>query len=226
MARRSLLSLRDRLVLLAVVVPVAVAAATCASCVAPHIPRVTGPAETPRQQEEGAVDINVTCPDGKKYAGSGVVVGRQEVVTAAHVVTCDEGRSPTMVQVDATGHGVWLAAVPDVMLPTRDIARIHVLGDLSKWYHPLTLAPDPDIGDELCEAAVEPRWDYRCGKVESVSDTNVRISMVIEPGNSGAAVYDVEGRLVGLTVNALTCQGGVYCTGNIARVAGLDWLQE
>lgn len=226
MACRSLLSLRDRLVLLAIVVPVAATAVTCASCVAPRLPRVSGPVETPRQQEEGSVDINVTCPDGKKYAGSGVVVGRQEVVTAAHVVTCDEGRPPTMVQVDASGHGVWLAATTDVVLPMRDIARVHVLGDLAEWYHPITLAPEPEIGDELCEAAVEPRWDYRCGKVESVDDMHVRVSMVIEPGNSGAAVYDVEGRLVGFTVTGFTCQGGVYCTGNIARATGLDWLQE
>jgi S1-C subfamily serine protease len=226
MARRSLLSLRDRLVLLAFVVPVAAAAATCASCVAPRIAGVRTPVETPRMQEEGSVDINVTCPDGKKYAGSGVVVGRQEVVTAAHVVTCEEGKPPTLVQVDATGNGTWLVATPDAVLPTRDIARVHVLGDLGEWYHPFTLAPEPEIGDELCEAAVEPRWDYRCGKVESVSDTSIRVSMVIEPGNSGAAVYDVEGRLVGFTVSGYTCQGDVYCTGNIARASGLDWLQE
>jgi S1-C subfamily serine protease len=179
--------------------------AACAS-----IPVVPAQPRGYAERERAAVRVDVACnvyglpgfddqphyDDGTMiHIGSGVVFDERHVLTAAHVVAC-----PTLPGVVLTTYdGRHLIAVVTREDVTADVAvlelatadRLHL--DIA----PPTRAPVL-LGSTVCAEAADPQHETHCGAVEYVSDTTVRATFLALHGNSGAGVYDLAGRLVGL----------------------------
>lgn len=197
--------------------------ATCASCASALMPDRL---RSPSAQWDASVLIQVSCIPGivTQY-GSGVVVSKDRVLTAMHVVKCDMGLDPT-VTIDP-GDGTDRDATVEVLLPDDDIARLRVSADLSDYFHPVEIGPHPAAGERACWTALAPRPTLRCGTTQPESAyemSGIFVDGFVEHGNSGSGMYDSRGRLVGIVVSTLTCQTGVYCLGRAVSLAGREWL--
>ena len=184
---------------------------------------------TASDQVEATVAIRESCPDGKVYDGSGVIVGHSRVVTAAHVINCETKEPNTIeaksIEVDP-GDGHYYPAHAVHVFSLRDVATLQVDRDLSPWLSLYEVGPIPQPGERVCESAAFPRETYRCGVVEAANRSWFMVSMFTEFGNSGSGVYDADGRLVGVLVTAVKCQGDVPCAGGVAPIADLPQLLE
>lgn len=151
--------------------------------------------------DERAVGITTTaCGDASRTSGSGVVVDRGKVLTAAHVVV-----GATEVLVDAE------PAVVAHLDRSRDLALLDVAG--------LGRAPAPgtiELAQAEAGAAVRIVQGGASGTIDAVvtravsmdvddvrsTDRSVRagyeLDAAIAGGDSGAGVYDTEDRLVGI----------------------------
>lgn len=208
-------------------------AATCGSCAgATYLRPAT---RTAAEQHNAAVDIEVACGtldenlavvSVSEHVGSGVVVGKHEILTAEHVAHCSENEVMAMF-VDP-GDGELHAATVDIILPYSDIARIHVEDDLSHWLTPISIGPMPKVGDRVCEAASNPRETYRCLTAQmprpGTKDGDIQLDGYLEFGNSGAPLSNDRGQLVGIVVMLSTCQAGAQCVGYASSLAGREWL--
>jgi len=197
--------------------------ATCISCIS-YAP----PVRSPVLQQNAGVKIRVKCPDGN-YVGSGVIVGRDRLLTAEHVVSCSNKNLPSQILVDP-GDGVPRNAVIEVLVPNADIARLLVDADLSEYNSPIVIGPRPQIGDTVCEVAGMPRWTYRCFTAQvwtrlTGEEADIYMDgMMVEFGNSGSGLYDAEGRLVGIVVRVARCQDSLPCSGRATSLQTRSWL--
>lgn len=212
---------RERLLLALICALCAVVMATCMSCAVPH------PAtRTPSEQMWTAVAVFATCQDDKTYMGTGTVLPGGRVLTALHVIACeDHGGKAKVIWLQPDGKADY-PLMREMEFPVADLAVLSTKADISKWYVPVHVGRLPKIGDTLCEAAIEPRWTYRCGIVQQSSVNRIVISMFTEFGNSGAAVYDSSGRLVGVTDWTRHCQGNFQCEDGIVPIQSLAWVIE
>ncbi len=206
-------------------------AATCSACLF----RGTDPARSPAEQHDTTAKINVACAQLdddyipikiSAHTGSGVLVGDHLIVTALHVAHCADNEIMAMV-VDM-GDGKTHEATLEIALPESDVARIHVADDLGHWLVPVTIGPVPKLGDRVCESAARPRWTYRCGTVQPSegdgADGDILIDMTTEFGNSGSALYNARGQLIGIVVALEMCQGSMQCVGAASSLAAYPWL--
>jgi S1-C subfamily serine protease len=158
------------------------------------------PAGTPdgvRAALPSVVQILVsTC--GQPGAGSGFIIGRERVVTAAHVV---EGASRVAIR---TQSGAQLAARVVLYEPAADTAVLAVAG-LSA--DPLRFAPtEADTGSSAWVAGhplggplkvVDASVLGTVGARGSDGETYV-LRTVVRPGNSGGPLLDAQGRVLGV----------------------------
>ena len=198
-------------------------------------------ARSPAQQHQSSVKITVYCmpvtEDGEPtidalglpiingHYGSGTLLSAHEVLTAAHVQHCPEGNLEIM-HVDP-GDGKYHLATTDVLLPESDVARIHVDDDLGTWFEPVAIGPLPEIGDRLCAASAAPRSMYRCWTAQQPSsdaDGGIGLDGNTEFGESGSAVFNAHGQLVGVLVALTRCQAGAQCLGHASSVTAYPWL--
>ena len=202
----------------------------------PAQPRPSG-ARTAAEQVDSTVDIGVLCGEHAQY-GSGTVVSKDFVVTALHVVTCDGGESPVVILL--TSGGEKHAAVVDLKLTQLDVARLALLVPL-KHSDMVAVGPRPVVGDRVCEASAEPRWTYRCFTVTTPKAAEafggadqgvgpafheeILVDGSVEHGNSGSALYDASGLLVGIVVSGGACEQ-VTCVGGVAPLQGVSWLAQ
>lgn len=195
----------------------------CASCVSEFSGR---PGQSPSDQYNSVVKVTVACLDETTPTlyGSGFVVSSSEVVTALHVVTCAIGK-PT-IWVDP-GDGDQRAAVVDVSLPASDVVRLRVNADLSRWFTPVRVGPEPSVGDRVCWVGVVPVAHRRCGDITpSHHHGFLWVSGVIIHGMSGGPVFDSSGRVIGVVHATFNCEGAGFCLGEISPVVGKHWLVE
>lgn len=224
------LSYRDRLTIGVVLTLLFGLMLVVQGCCSPQIQKPNWHAES---EYKSAVMIQHLCPMGGGGYGTGVIVGPQTILTAYHVVDCEDEvgsdadsaieihMSPVIITVKDSKGAAYIALV-DTVVPGLDIAKIRILfGDLSPEV--VTVGPRPALGDRACEMSVIPRETYRCGEIQTNSKSTIRIGMFIESGNSGSPVF-VDGKLVGLTVTTGFCQGEVRCYGGITPLQGMDWL--
>lgn len=234
---------RDRrlgYVALLVVVLAALALVTC-SCArpAPAAPSAGENARSPLEQLRGAVIVRVTCEAAggalrfTQAAGSGVVVSDHEVLTAYHVVNLGElpdGVSCSFDAVGLDGEEHPLAVVQQSELD--DVVRLRTFLPFA-GVSPVTIAPAPDPGEEVCVAAWLPAPGRRCGDVQVFDEPvpgarsgNLMWDGIVEAGNSGSGVYDQRGRLVAITTHNTRCPtSGQLCFGRGTRLAPLlSWV--
>jgi hypothetical protein len=182
------------------------------------------------EQHNAAVKVETTCGDSVHW-GTGVIVSDEYVLTANHVVQCAIIPGiplyvpPDKITVDP-GDGTKREVSLEMHFdgPERDVARLRTVGSsLEDFSSPVRIGAMPELGDKVCEASAVPRWTYRCGTVQ-VSDGYIRIEMRVEHGNSGSALYNARGELVGIVVQLWLCEGNEFCGGRAAPLQAWPWL--
>jgi hypothetical protein len=218
---------RSRLLLPLTVMALAmVVASTCSSCAS--APPLSAIGRTRPQMHWASVTLRVKCPLSGMSYGSGVVYGKK-VITAGHVASCRERLSPT-IEVSPEP-GSWYAARDVITLGHYDMTTGIFLGSdiasmtvdgLDTWNPPVAIVAQPKIGDTVCAATgMVPAPALRCGTVQPsvANDDIIDVDIHVEPGNSGAGVYNSNGNLVGIVVRFTTCFGGsLPCDGRATEI--------
>lgn len=166
------------------------------------------------QMHQATVTIREVCPDGRRYFGSGGIVG-DLVVTAAHVVRCEIAPDltvPGTVEVDP-GDGHWRPAAVVGIVDEADVVSLTV-GGLESYGTPVQIGPRPVVGERVCATTgAYPMYAFKCGTVQPTTESepdkrgDIPFDMIVEPGNSGGLVYDSLGRVVGTISTFRTCGG-------------------
>lgn len=172
---------------------------------------------TIKEQWDAAVTVTMACDpfgDGtfaQGRVGSGVMVSDWQVLTALHVVDC-QSTIPSIWVTNREGKRWRFAPEREwsfSFMPTRDgIARIQMRSadTLSPRLVPPTAAPHlPQYTDVLYMQAAFPFWVERAMEAtgswygsRSLGATLITYDSPSQEGNSGAAVYDTHGDLVGI----------------------------
>ena len=177
-------------------------------------------------QNETAVAVSVICADASIYIGSGVALPDSRVLTAAHVVNACGSRG--MIAILATQGETSLLVQVEAIAPRADVVRLEPteLGGPDLRGPPVELGPLPNPGEPVCVAAANPYVARRCGYVEYRADEphGIRHSVIVEPGNSGAGLYDCDGRLVGIVTKLYTCGNGQICGGMATPLSTRGWV--
>lgn len=194
--------------------------AACSSCA--HMANL----RSSEDQFQALVKIETVCM-GNHFGGSGVMVSDSEVVTAAHVVTCEMGAGITMPPesiivwvTDADG----VTAEVDALVPGADVARLHMKVAKPEYFTGVRIGAPPKIGDKVCEVSGIPRPTYRCGEAQPSEPGYIKLGFMVENGNSGSGLYNDHGELIGIVTNLLYCQHGQICAGKATALTGYAWL--
>ncbi len=197
----------------------------CTSCA---ILRPAG--QSPVEQHNASVVIEVTCPNNRVVHGSGVLVSEDRVLTAQHVVACRLDplvplyQDPVSIRVYADKLG-GASAVVELEVPRLDVARLRLADQsLASYFTSVRVGPPPTVGERVCVVNSWPLSMYRCGEAQVVNSGKVGFSIMTEYGNSGSPVYDDAGRLVAILTNLVRCQADIPCGGYGTALAGLSWL--
>lgn len=152
-----------------------------------------------------AAEVHAVCSNHTKGTGSGVFTGGDVLLTAWHVVNCGQGYVLSVIVKTSTGQ-VFLA---DVVREWRyrDVAKLRVHGFVLRE-NPVAFSA-VRTGDRLCSASITPYLRSVCGPLNETHDTvcpksewchnaSFMSDARVIPGNSGSAVYNTDGALVGL----------------------------
>lgn len=162
-------------------------------------------------------------PDAEEPEGSGVVLGDgRHVLTAAHVL----GNAET-IRVRSADGTIWDAAFVAADAFT-DLAVLNLPAPLPT----LELAGDVEVGDEVCAVgnAFGLGVSATCGVVSATRKSGVGFNAVedfvqtdaaVNPGASGGALVDADGRVVGILSAIFTKQADANIGVNFAVSAPL-----
>lgn len=181
-----------------------------------------------------AVRIDVACkmPNDElvTYIGSGVIVSRNRVLTAYHVVDCyDETRKLTgkVLAIVATREDGARPMSVEVAMHHADVARLKLVDNAPRFphvTHHVAKAPFP-FGD-VCIATLYPKKEHKCGSMRPmVRDLpgDLEHNAPTIPGNSGSAIYDGTGKLVGIVTHYLSF-AGIPLGGRATSLYALRWI--
>lgn len=181
-----------------------------ASCV--RLPHVDPQYRWAEQQRAAAVHVEVICGD-KAARGNGVVISERHVLTAHHVVACEEIPIVHVTLGNSDRHKV----VVTKERPNQDIARLELMHAGSFGLHiapPILAQPwRPNENDWVC--AVPYGKNEVCGLRVTPNMFGNRMAK----GDSGAGVYDY-GALVGLVVKDYPSANTTLLT-----LVTSDWLE-
>ncbi|HMG20185.1 MAG TPA: serine protease [Kofleriaceae bacterium] len=149
------------------------------------------PAWTVQQQHAAAVALE---PCG----GSGADIGDGFVLTASHVA-CDGSAITTDVgQLLSAHHLAWRDDGHDLALLVTDLHGDEAVTDAA------------DVGDAVCAEVALPARERRCGHITEIrpvgtphGEVDLALDIRTVPGNSGAALYDDNGHLVGVITSGV-----------------------
>jgi hypothetical protein len=168
------------------------------------------------RQRASAVKVIATCDPfddgGEIRSGTGVIVSEWQVLTALHIVDCTAAIAQIRVM---SPDGRWRRFAPEKewvfdILPGRDgIARIQLASadTLQPRIGPPSLAQYPALELEtFFIQSAEPKWQTILGEStgrrygDPVSSLGAVITYYAETeeGDSGSAVYDINGDLYGI----------------------------
>lgn len=208
-------------------------ASACTACIMSSTPAAAGPKHPAHDlamaEFERLVNIEVICADGTAQGGSGVRVGGTAVLTAAHVIICEDS-APTMIlaqTLDANGaaDGHYIATLEGMDI--ADIARLDVI--LLPEMPPVAIAA-ARVGERACAVFSLPEPGRRCGEVWPGGNTGaagLHVDFVAEHGNSGSGVWDESGHLIGLLDTLRMCSGtntAQVCTAGVTPLSGRRWI--
>jgi S1-C subfamily serine protease len=154
----------------------------------------------------GVVRVNVKSCDAGAGTGSGFVYGPRLVATADHVVT---GASSITVRTET---GAKLKAVIVGHDPKRDLALLRTTKPLNKPGLVLDASKDPDIGAEVRVLGFPRGLPFTAtrgtitglGRNLTIEGNRyvklLQTDATVNPGNSGGALIDETGRVVGIVV--------------------------
>lgn len=168
-----------------------------------------------KEQHEAAVVIEVLCktPTGLKfgYIGSGVITGPTQVLTAGHVID-DPDCIYSAQDANKKHHPLTL----EIWKKDLDVAR---LGSSVPFepYSPIEISDPPEVGARLCVVTWYPQPSRFCGDYYALSTNGGVANLMwdgrVFGGNSGSAIYDDWGHLVGITTHTRQCPDGSQCIG-------------
>lgn len=179
------------------------------------------------EEYDAAVKIEAHCVKEDKgtfstvgWYGSGVIVDSRRLLTAAHV-TDDEGMFCSFVTTDSAGKA--RLAFPLRAVAANDLASMELAPDEPDFapVH-VTFGGKPMLGSTVCTSSAFPRVARKCGEVQPYTDPpgDLVMGIVVEPGNSGSALYDEYGRLVGIVTHLTYCANHQWCGGKSASLYG------
>lgn len=176
---------------------------------------------------DAAVEISVTCvtPEGMSVGwwGSGVIVSKTRILTAAHVVET-EGGVCAYVAEDSSGKTHLMYPITVLSSEEIDLASMEIISPRDEFASErVFFGKKPAVGDRVCTATAWPRREYKCGDVMRSKEPpgDIRVYMTVEPGNSGSGLYDMRGDLVGIVVHTYPNRGnGQYVTGGASSLEG------
>ncbi len=183
----------------------------------------------PAKQYDALVKLVVTCPGGGRGAGTGVLVAPDVILTAQHVVTCMPLPpyplyvAPEKIEVFFTDTESTEGTV-EVELSQHDVARVKLATGAPQYFSPISIGPKPGIGDRVCEVSAVPRTTYRCGVVQPETGPYIGLDFMVEHGNSGSALYNSAGQLVGIVVQLVYCENQEICAGRAIPLEDYPWL--
>lgn len=227
--------------LLSILALLVITSMTCGGCA--HAIKASQAARTTEDERTLTVQISVRCenfPAGAEVWGSGAVISPTEILTAAHVVDCQIPDPKTGQPVGPSGKPTRiLVSQPDhigrpmrliVSFVTNDLARLRIADDGEFYgFAPARIAGVKQ-GDVVCVSTGVPRRDVRCGLVEEKTTRqsgDVSISMPGYPGNSGSAVYDLKGRLVGVLTQRRNLAADAQISGALmTSLDGREWALD
>lgn len=181
----------------AAIVVIALAVYLVTGCAGPA-PRTLAPGRSSSEQTEATV--HVVTETGH---GTGVVIAFGKVLTAAHAVRAGGLFVIGVDGVRRAGHVLWRDVLHDLALVAAPGLR--VTRD--------AVYDEPRVGGAVCSDHAVPERYRTCGtisEVKPVKYTNglidINMSVPTVPGNSGSALYDEHGHLVGIVTNYTTCE--------------------
>lgn len=178
------------------------------ACGAGAVKEIRGATVTDASQRMRAVAIYQSCPlPEQRGMGSGLFIGPNRVLTAAHVVSC---LAPGAVFYVRDNFGLVREAKLEWLSLETDTAVLAVSGPPME-VEPLKVGR-VQRGETVCIVAEIPTPDRQCGVVlgtKSEGVGNVRHTAKTIAGNSGSGVYDADGRIVGIVTHK-TPGGGLF----------------
>lgn len=173
-----------------------------------------------QKRYDAAVELTVSCAadalgQSRGGFGSGVIVSRDRLLTAAHMV----GEGCTYVAEDARGE-LYLVR-PLVVLEAFDLASMEIISPIAYFdFRGVTFGPRPRLGSTACAATAHPSRRHKCSEVYPPRDTpgDIVLGAIVEHGNSGSGLYDDNGALVGIVVHLTTCANGQICGGHASSL--------
>jgi S1-C subfamily serine protease len=131
---------------------------------------------------------------------TGVIVSNRHILTANHAVACPEIPYVTVVFPD--GHRRRTMVIREDVKLDLALLEVQSADPIPGAYPPTIGSVQP--GDPVCSVTAAPTWGWNCGTVDKFYDRSkkgdIGFRAHIAPGNSGSGLYDIEGRLVGITV--------------------------
>ena len=170
-----------------------------------------GPAAASHRWEDWVLKLDVLRTDGRKEVGSGVLIGREQLLTNCHVV-----RNARRIEA-SQGGTVWLASV-DIGDSYRDLCLLKLPG------HPgapaALAAPDAvrvgqpvhAVGYSGGRYSVSPgriKALFRCACGGEADDRVIQTSAAFSPGASGGGLFNADGELVGI-LTFKSHEGGIF----------------
>ncbi len=163
-----------------------------------HLPRVAPEVRTGKARASSAVRVESACGNWSSRSGSGVIISKRHVLTAAHVVGCADIPTVRVTYIDDDGRERRLRMLVTEEDRDADIAKLEIA---SAEQFAVALRPpvvrSPDPGNGVC-ASLASSPDA-CGTIASTWTVVKRLATVER--DAGAPVYCDQGTLVSIVVN-------------------------
>lgn len=163
-----------------------------------------------REQGLTRVELKVFCDKGWRTDseetrwGSGVIVDERHVLTAYHVVECPD---IPFVRTDFDGERMMMVVVKKDIKADIALLELASANDFNLGVPPPVISAVAP-GELVCSVRAFPKPGWSCGLVETVGDPgegNIGFAAEVIAGNSGSALYNERGELVGIVVGRVAC---------------------